>query len=42
MFQSVQNFEFFDKKTGFFSNHFLQSVDGILQDVLVAERMVEW
>ena len=35
MVQTTQNFEHFDKKTGFY-NHFWQRVDAILEDVSAA------
>ena len=31
---------FWQEKTGFFKNHFWQSVDAILEDVSVAEKIV--
>ena len=39
-FQTTWNFELFDKKLGFFLNHFKQRVDAILENVPVAETNV--
>ena len=38
MVQTTRNFELFDKNW-VFQNHFLQSVDAILEDVSVAETI---
>ena len=38
--QNHKNFELFDKKIGFFYNHFWQKVDAILEDVSVAKIIV--
>ena len=40
MVQTTRNCELFDKKPGFFYNHFWQRVDAILEDVSVAENIV--
>ena len=37
MVQTARNFELFERKPGFFYNHFWQRVDAILEDVSVAE-----
>ena len=38
MVQTTWNFDFFDKKPGFY-NHFWQRIDAILEDVSVVELL---